>query len=75
MQVYTNIDALQQFDKPVITTGTFDGVHQGHLKILEQLVQEAREINGTPIVITFHPHPREVLLQHATGISVLERNR
>ena len=46
----------------VVTTGTFDGVHLGHQAIIGYLVERAREIGGVPTVVTFDPHPREVLL-------------
>ncbi len=46
----------------VVTTGTFDGVHLGHQAIVRYLVDRAREIGGVPTVVTFDPHPREVLL-------------
>jgi len=61
MQVYNNIHNLPSFTNAVLTIGTFDGVHQGHVQIIKQLVQEAKEINGTPVVITFYPHPRMVV--------------
>ena len=61
MQVYNNIRDLPKFEKAVITIGTFDGVHQGHVQIVRQLIREAKEINGTPVVITFYPHPRMVV--------------
>ena len=43
------------------TTGTFDGVHLGHRKILNQLVTKAREVDGESVLLTFSPHPRLVL--------------
>lgn len=48
----------------VVTTGTFDGVHLGHQAIIRYLVQRAAEVGGVPTVVTFDPHPREVLLGH-----------
>lgn len=48
-------------DRSVVTTGTFDGVHLGHQAILRYLVSRAREIGGVPTVVTFSPHPREVV--------------
>ena len=61
MNVYNNINELPAFKKAVITIGTFDGLHDGHRKIIGQLKEVARNINGTTIVITFFPHPRHVL--------------
>lgn len=46
-----------QFKRPVITIGTFDGVHLGHQKIIKKVVSEARRINGTSVVITFDKRP------------------
>jgi riboflavin kinase/FMN adenylyltransferase len=45
----------------VVTAGTFDGVHQGHLLILNRLIDVAKSINGTSVVITYEPHPRQVV--------------
>lgn len=47
-----------------ITIGTFDGVHIGHRKIIEQLVQSAHQNNLESTVLTFFPHPRMVLQQN-----------
>jgi riboflavin kinase / FMN adenylyltransferase len=61
MQVHRDIDNLPFFENAVITIGTFDGVHTGHLKIINQLKDEAAKIQGETIIITFHPHPRMVV--------------
>ena len=61
MQVYYSTDNLPAFRKAVVTIGTFDGVHQGHQQILQQLKQEAARIGGETVIITFHPHPRKVV--------------
>ncbi|MEO0557561.1 MAG: bifunctional riboflavin kinase/FAD synthetase [Bacteroidota bacterium] len=60
MTVETGPD-LQRDPRSVLTTGTFDGVHVGHQEILRYLVQRAHEVNGVPTVVSFDPHPREVL--------------
>lgn len=60
MNVYRDISLLPKFDKAVITTGSFDGVHSGHVQIIDRLLIEAKNIGGTPIVITFYPHPKIV---------------
>ena len=61
MQVCTNIKQLPTFKNAVITIGTFDGVHKGHQQIIRQLKQEAQEIGGETVIITFHPHPRSIV--------------
>ena len=71
MQVYRNIDQLPPFRNAVITIGTFDGVHQGHRKIIEHLKQEAEKIIGETVIITFHPHPRKVVSSSILGIRLI----
>ncbi len=61
MKIYEDINALPKFENAVITIGSFDGVHKGHFYIINQLIQEAKRINGTPIVITFFPHPKKIV--------------
>ena len=45
----------------MLTMGVFDGVHLGHRKVIETLVSEAKRVRGTAVLLTFHPHPRQVL--------------
>lgn len=61
MRIYHHTDQLPTFRQAVITIGTFDGVHTGHARILEQLRQEAIRIDGETVIITFYPHPRKVV--------------
>ncbi len=61
MKVHSDINNLPLFRKAVITIGTFDGVHTGHLQIIHQLKKEAIQIGGETVIITFHPHPRMVI--------------
>jgi len=61
MRIYNNTDELPSFREAVITIGTFDGVHSGHARILEQLRQEAARIDGETVIITFYPHPRKIV--------------
>jgi riboflavin kinase / FMN adenylyltransferase len=50
------------FDKnSIVTVGTFDGVHLAHQKIIGKVVDLAKRLNGRSVVVTFEPHPREVL--------------
>ncbi len=49
---------------PVLTIGNFDGQHLGHRALLEMVVGRARDRQGTPVVLTFDPHPVTVLAPH-----------
>ena len=55
----------------VIATGFFDGVHLGHRFVLRQLVEEARRRNDESMVVTFWPHPRNVLQDDARNLRLL----
>jgi len=70
MKIFHDLNNLPTFNKSVITIGTFDGVHTGHKKILQQLIAEAKEINGETVVITFHPHPRNIV-GDTSGVKLL----
>ncbi len=61
MNIYRNLDKLPPFNNTVITIGSFDGVHMGHQKILHRVKKLANEISGESIVITFYPHPRDIV--------------
>jgi len=61
LKVYYSIEDFQKLEKAVVTTGTFDGVHHGHRKILNQLNRVAKNIGGESVLLTFFPHPRMVL--------------
>src|ERR1039457_6575193 len=61
MKVHYDIDHLPLFKNAVITIGTFDGVHTGHLQIINQLKKEAELVNGETVIITFDPHPRMII--------------
>ena len=49
---------------PVVTIGNFDGHHLGHRALLDQVVQTARRMEGTAMVLTFDPHPVKILAPH-----------
>jgi riboflavin kinase/FMN adenylyltransferase len=61
MNIYYSTDDFHPIRNAVVTSGTFDGVHVGHQKILNRLKEIATRIDGETIVITFWPHPRFVL--------------
>lgn len=61
MNAYYGIQEFKKLENAVVTSGTFDGVHLGHQKILSRLNQVAASTNGQSVVITFYPHPRSVI--------------
>jgi len=65
VQVHTDFASFPPLHFPVVTTGTFDGGHLGHRKILNRLRDLADQHNGETVVITFDPHPRLVLAPEA----------
>ncbi|MCB9186012.1 MAG: bifunctional riboflavin kinase/FAD synthetase [Flavobacteriales bacterium] len=71
MKVYYSIDDFQQVKGAVVTTGTFDGVHVGHRKIIDRLNEIAKRIGGESVLLTFHPHPRMVLFPDDHGLELI----
>ncbi len=59
------------YDKnTVVTVGSFDGMHLAHQEIIREVVQRAAKRNGRSVLITFEPHPREVVGNHK-GVPIL----
>jgi riboflavin kinase/FMN adenylyltransferase len=63
-----NIDRVPN---TVLTVGTFDGVHRGHRALIETVVEKARKRNARSVVVTFDPHPREIINPGKSGIQML----
>jgi riboflavin kinase / FMN adenylyltransferase len=71
-----------RWHQPVLALGNFDGLHRGHMKIVERVVRTAAERSATPVVLTFEPHPTRVvrpekapplLMTTAQKVEALER--
>lgn len=71
MKVFHSLPLTEKLVNPVVTIGTFDGVHIGHTKILDRLKKRASNINGQSVVITFNPHPRQVLFPDDDNLKLL----
>ena len=67
MRVFYGLDEIQSIPNPVITTGSFDGVHIGHRTIINRINALARKCEGESVLITFDPHPRKVLYPQTVG--------
>ncbi|MCH7954455.1 MAG: bifunctional riboflavin kinase/FAD synthetase [Candidatus Marinimicrobia bacterium] len=61
MELLTDITDYQSSHDRVLTVGTFDGVHLGHQKIIEAIIESAKKRNLKSTVVTFDPHPKEVI--------------
>lgn len=61
MRIYKGLDEFKKLDFAVVTSGTFDGVHFGHQKILQRLNEITRKNGGESVLLTYWPHPRHVL--------------
>ncbi len=61
MKIYNGLTDFNKLNNAVVTIGTFDGVHIGHQKILQRLIETSKNIDGETVLITFWPHPRYVL--------------
>ena len=71
MNVYSGVDDFPKLIYPVVTSGTFDGVHVGHQKILSRINEIAENSNGETVLITFWPHPRMVLSSENNQLKLL----
>ncbi|MCW3084393.1 MAG: riboflavin kinase/FMN adenylyltransferase [Bacteroidetes bacterium] len=71
LKVYNTISDFKNVKNPVVTTGTFDGVHLGHQKIISRLKDVAREQNGETVLLTFYPHPRMVLFPEDNDLQLI----
>ncbi|MGB0916262.1 MAG: bifunctional riboflavin kinase/FAD synthetase [Flavobacteriales bacterium] len=71
LKVFHSIDEFQKVKGAVVTTGTFDGVHVGHRKIIDRLNEIARKVDGESVLLTFHPHPRMVLFPDDHGLELI----
>lgn len=77
MKVYRSLSEFQKGPQTstqgaVATIGTFDGVHYGHRKILQAVIDSARSIDGESVVISFHPHPRLFLYPEDNPLRLLQ---
>ncbi len=67
MKIFRSFEDAKIIRNPVVTTGSFDGVHIGHKTILNRLNMLADKHNGESVLITFDPHPRKVLYPETSG--------
>ena len=71
MRIFKDLNSISEIPNPIVTIGTFDGVHLGHQKILQTLLDEAHSVNGESVLLTFYPHPRMILYHESHGLKLL----
>ncbi|MFZ9045161.1 MAG: bifunctional riboflavin kinase/FAD synthetase [Cyclobacteriaceae bacterium] len=71
MRIFDSFEEVGELVFPVVTSGTFDGVHFGHQKILKNVSVQAKKHKGQSVVITYWPHPRFVLGKKSDQLQLL----
>lgn len=70
MKIYRDLTSFKAHS-PVLTIGTFDGVHLGHRKIIDELCKRAKTLNGESVIFTFDPHPRKIVAPGENSLRLL----
>ena len=70
MKIYRDIDDFH-VKNPILTIGSFDGVHLGHVKIIKRLKEIANQKKGESVIFTFYPHPRLILFPEEGNLRLL----
>ena len=70
MKVHYGVENIE-IKCPIVTIGSFDGVHLGHACVIQHLKEKASSIDGESAIISFEPHPREVLYPREQKIGIL----
>ncbi|MGE3802434.1 MAG: bifunctional riboflavin kinase/FAD synthetase [Candidatus Kapaibacterium sp.] len=71
MNIYNSLNEIPSNEKTALTIGTFDGLHLGHRAILDELLRAATGLGGRSMVLTFDPHPQEVLRKTGSAVPIL----
>lgn len=75
MRIFNSCESIDLIKKPFITIGTFDGVHLGHQKIIENLISIAKEAGGESVIMTFSPHPRMILFPDSHNLQLIQTEK
>ncbi len=71
MRVLRDIHNLPKFENAVVTIGSFDGVHNGHRALIKKVKSLAQKVEGEVVIITFHPHPRQIIYPKDDSLKLL----
>jgi riboflavin kinase/FMN adenylyltransferase len=75
LDIHHSIEDFKCNSKTIVTIGTFDGVHQGHMSILEYLINTAKKEKKESVLLTFTPHPRNVLFPEGDDLKLLNSQK
>ena len=70
MKLHYNLENFEAIN-PVVTIGTFDGLHKGHQLVVDQLKRLAKSMHGESVIFTFYPHPRVVTSPDENNLRLL----
>lgn len=65
------LEDVERDPNSVLTVGTFDGVHAGHRVLMQKVLDKAKEREARSVIVTFDPHPREIINPGDQGIKLL----
>jgi riboflavin kinase/FMN adenylyltransferase len=71
LKIHKDINSIRDIKKPILTVGTFDGVHIGHQSIIQRVNDLAKDQEGQSVLLTFHPHPRMVLFPDDDSLKLI----
>ncbi len=71
MIVARSLQEVQHVKNSIVTVGTFDGVHRAHQEIVREVVERAEKLGGRSVVVTFEPHPKEVVASQKGPVELL----
>jgi riboflavin kinase/FMN adenylyltransferase len=71
MNVYRDISEVPRNDNTAVSIGTFDGVHLAHRQIISKVTELSKQNNSRSFIVTFEPHPQEVLKNKTPDIKLL----
>jgi len=71
VKIHKDINHIKDIKRPILTVGTYDGVHIGHQSIIERVNAIAKEQDGESVLLTFHPHPRMVLFPDDDSLKLI----
>ncbi len=68
--IYRMEELTPIYASPIVTIGNFDGVHLGHQSLIQDLVTRSAKMGGTPVIVTFYPHPLQVLAPNNAPLQI-----